>query len=188
MPAKQGFLRLSARTQELRQNEWGGNYWHSTETAQKLRAKETALLLCDVWDKHWSRGATRRVGEMAPRMNEVVKAARSMGVFIIHAPSDTMEFYNDAPRSQKDDRGSSYAATKPRSSPGPHPIRSTLPTVGRTLARNRGTRPGNASIRQSRSTRASTVSATAAKRCGTLCNKEASRTCSSWVCTRTCAF
>ena len=109
-------LRLSARTQELRQNEWGGNYWHSTETAQNLRAKETALLLCDVWDKHWSRGATRRVGEMAPRMNEVVKVARSMGVFIIHAPSDTMDFYTDAPARQR----MIEAPRTPLPKPAPH--------------------------------------------------------------------
>jgi len=90
-------LRLTVRTQELRQNEWGGNYWHVVETPRELSAGETALLLCDVWDRHWSSGATRRVGEMAPRMNEVVRATRSMGVFIIHAPSGTMDFYQDTP-------------------------------------------------------------------------------------------
>jgi len=37
------------------------------------------------------------VAEMAPRMNEVVKAARDMGMLIIHCPSDTMEFYRDHP-------------------------------------------------------------------------------------------
>jgi type 1 glutamine amidotransferase/nicotinamidase-related amidase len=34
---------------------------------------------------------------MAPRMNEVLKAARSKGVLIIHCPSNTMEFYKDHP-------------------------------------------------------------------------------------------
>ena len=34
---------------------------------------------------------------MAPRMNEVLKAARYKGVLIIHCPSDTMEFYKDHP-------------------------------------------------------------------------------------------
>jgi len=90
-------LHLAGRTQELRQNAWGGNYWHTVETPQQWQANETALLLCDVWDKHWSGGATRRVGEMAPRMNEAVRAARSLGVFIVHAPSETMDFYQDTP-------------------------------------------------------------------------------------------
>ena len=34
---------------------------------------------------------------MAPRMNEVVKAARAEGVMIIHAPSDVIDFYTDHP-------------------------------------------------------------------------------------------
>ena len=59
---------------------------------------ETALVICDMWDKHWCPTATERVGEMAPRMNEVVKAARKRGVQIIHCPSDTLEFYKDTPQ------------------------------------------------------------------------------------------
>jgi nicotinamidase-related amidase len=59
---------------------------------------KTAIVICDMWDRHWCEGATRRVGELAPVMNEVVKAARKKGVFIIHAPSDTMEYYKDAPQ------------------------------------------------------------------------------------------
>ncbi len=89
-------LPLRVRTQELRRNDWGGNYWHTVESSQEWQASETALIICDVWDKHWSQGATRRVGEMAERMNIVVQSARSLGVFIIHAPSDTMDFYQDA--------------------------------------------------------------------------------------------
>lgn len=59
--------------------------------------KKTALVICDMWDKHWCTDSTIRVGELAPRMNEVVKAARERGVLIIHCPSDTMEFYKDHP-------------------------------------------------------------------------------------------
>ncbi|MCX5770013.1 MAG: isochorismatase family protein [Candidatus Hydrogenedentes bacterium] len=57
---------------------------------------QTAIIICDMWDKHWSRGATERVAAMAPRMNGVVKAARDLGIFIIHAPSETMAFYKDS--------------------------------------------------------------------------------------------
>src|SRR5688572_9079942 len=59
--------------------------------------KKTAVVICDMWNEHWCKGATERVGEMAPRMNEVVKKAREKGVFIIHAPSDTMKFYEGTP-------------------------------------------------------------------------------------------
>ncbi len=60
-------------------------------------ASKTAIVVCDMWDKHWCPQATQRVGEMAPRMNEVLKAARAKGVTIIHCPSDTMDFYKDHP-------------------------------------------------------------------------------------------
>src|SRR5688572_14092566 len=49
-------------------------------------AKKTAIVICDMWNEHWCRGATRRVAEMAPRMNEVIQAARQKGVLIIHCP------------------------------------------------------------------------------------------------------
>jgi nicotinamidase-related amidase/type 1 glutamine amidotransferase len=61
-------------------------------------AKKTALVICDMWDKHWCEGATRRVAEMAPRMNELVVEARKRGALIVHAPSDTMDYYKDTPQ------------------------------------------------------------------------------------------
>jgi putative membrane-bound dehydrogenase-like protein len=63
--------------------------------------RETAIIICDMWDQHWCKGATERVAEMAPRMNEVVKNARERGAFIIHAPSETMEFYKDTPQRKR---------------------------------------------------------------------------------------
>ncbi len=57
--------------------------------------EKTALIICDMWDDHWCKSAARRVVELAGPLNETVKAARSKGVFIIHAPSTCMEFYKD---------------------------------------------------------------------------------------------
>ncbi|MDR1479344.1 MAG: isochorismatase family protein [Planctomycetaceae bacterium] len=61
------------------------------------KGEETAIVICDMWNKHWCRGATARVAEMAPRMNEVLKAARAKKITIIHAPSDCIKKYNDTP-------------------------------------------------------------------------------------------
>ncbi len=60
-------------------------------------AKKTAIVVCDMWDKHWCPSSTARVGELAPRMNELIAIARKKGALIIHCPSDTMEFYKDHP-------------------------------------------------------------------------------------------
>jgi nicotinamidase-related amidase len=59
--------------------------------------RQTALIICDMWDKHWCPTATARVEEMAPVMNQMVKAAREKGVFIIHAPSSVTDFYAGHP-------------------------------------------------------------------------------------------
>ncbi len=65
---------------------------------EKIDPARTAIILCDLWDKHWCRGATARVGVLTEKINPVLRAARAKGVLIIHAPSDTMDFYRDAPQ------------------------------------------------------------------------------------------
>lgn len=63
--------------------------------------KKSALILCDMWDDHWCKSASRRVAEMAGPLNEVVKQARARGVFIIHAPSSVTAFYKDTPQRRR---------------------------------------------------------------------------------------
>ncbi len=62
---------------------------------QQWDPNETAIIICDMWDQHWCKGATDRVAELAPVMNRVVSAARDKGVFIIHAPSGTVGHYEE---------------------------------------------------------------------------------------------
>jgi nicotinamidase-related amidase/type 1 glutamine amidotransferase len=57
--------------------------------------KQTAIIVCDMWDSHHCLNAVRRVQEIAPRMNQVLEKARSQGVLIIHAPSSCMAPYKD---------------------------------------------------------------------------------------------
>ena len=64
---------------------------------QEWNPGETAIIICDMWNEHWCKGATRRVAEMAPLMNDVVSIAREKGVLIVHAPSACMEYYKDHP-------------------------------------------------------------------------------------------
>lgn len=58
---------------------------------------DTAIIICDMWDKHWCEGATSRVAELAPAINKVVDKARDKGVLIIHAPSGTVDHYKNHP-------------------------------------------------------------------------------------------
>ncbi len=41
--------------------------------------------------------ASRRCGELAYKMAPIINVARDAGVHIVHAPSDTLEFYRDHP-------------------------------------------------------------------------------------------
>lgn len=59
--------------------------------------RRTAIIVCDMWDQNWCKGATARALTMVPRLNQVLDAARKAGVTIIHAPSETMAFYRDYP-------------------------------------------------------------------------------------------
>jgi len=66
-------------------------------TPVRWQSEQTALVVCDFWDSHHCGNAVRRVEEMAPRVAEVVAAARTAGVLIVHAPSDCMASYDGHP-------------------------------------------------------------------------------------------
>jgi len=59
--------------------------------------KQTAIIICDMWARHWCDGACDRGAQMAPRINEFVSEARKRGVLIVHAPSGGMKHYADHP-------------------------------------------------------------------------------------------
>jgi nicotinamidase-related amidase len=80
------------------------------ERGASWEAKKTALIICDMWDDHWCRSASRRVAELAGPLNETVKAARARGVFIIHAPSSVIGFYQETPQ-RKRAQAAPFAAT-----------------------------------------------------------------------------
>src|SRR5437764_906072 len=76
----------------------GSGDWQEVQSRQTIPASQTAILICDMWDDHWCKGASRRVGELADRMDPVLAQARKLGILIIHSPSDTMDFYKDSPQ------------------------------------------------------------------------------------------
>lgn len=90
-------LTLHLRTQTLTTNERGWVVWQVQTEVRILPPESVALIICDMWDAHWARGAMERVAELAPRMNEVIRSARQQGAHIIHAPSETMGFYASSP-------------------------------------------------------------------------------------------
>ncbi|MDA1015635.1 MAG: isochorismatase family protein [Planctomycetota bacterium] len=88
---------LSLTTRSRTETTKGSGRFHATTKQASWNAKQTAIVVCDMWDLHHCLNATLRGGEMAPRMNQVLKTAREMGVTIIHAPSSCTAAYQDHP-------------------------------------------------------------------------------------------
>lgn len=89
---------LTLHLRRLVETAPGTGQWKQTESVARWDPRATAVVICDMWDRHWCQGATARVAEMAPRMNRVIGELRRRGVLIIHCPSETMPFYKDTPQ------------------------------------------------------------------------------------------
>ncbi len=79
----------------------GSGEWTEVSLKRSVPAEKTAVLICDMWDKHWCTGATERVNALAAKMAPFLESARKRGIQIIHAPSETMAFYEDAPQRKR---------------------------------------------------------------------------------------
>ncbi|RMG40930.1 MAG: isochorismatase family protein [Planctomycetota bacterium] len=86
-----GPLRLRLRYQV--ETAPGSGRFHRFSRSETWDPRQTAIIVCDMWDSHTSVNAVRRVNELAPRLNRVLHAARRRGVTIIHAPSGCMDAY-----------------------------------------------------------------------------------------------
>jgi hypothetical protein len=81
-------LRLSL--QERIPAEWDQNADSLVNRIEEWKPSETAMILCDMWEKHWCPAATKRFHKLANALNPVLDAARDQGILIVHAPSGCM--------------------------------------------------------------------------------------------------
>ncbi len=110
---------LSLRARRRADQPPGSGKVRVSERALRWEVAQTAIIICDMWDTHTCSLSAQRVAAMAPRMNQVVSAARSLGVMIVHAPSDTMKFYEGTPGRQRIQRAPT--------APSPVPILARCP-------------------------------------------------------------
>jgi len=116
-PKVSGTLGLRARRRQ--EQPPGSGKMQVSEEVMRWNVAQTAIIIIDMWDTHTCALSAQRVAAMAPRMNQVVSAARSLGVMIIHAPSDTMKYYEG-----RSERMRMQRAPK---APSPFPVRATEP-------------------------------------------------------------
>jgi nicotinamidase-related amidase len=103
-------LHFTARSQPERDGKFTPH-----ERPLEWDARQTAVLIVDMWDKHWCDGATRRSTEFAPRINQLAKTVRDKGGLVVHAPSDCMKFYEGTPQRE-------LARSAPKATP-PTPLK-----------------------------------------------------------------
>tara|TARA_B100000941_G_scaffold65815_1_gene43807 strand:+ start:134 stop:1711 length:1578 start_codon:yes stop_codon:yes gene_type:complete len=77
--------------------EDGPGQFRTVESRERWKPRETAVIVCDMWDLHHCKNAVVRATQLAPRMNALLEAARDRGSLIIHAPSSCMKFYETHP-------------------------------------------------------------------------------------------
>jgi nicotinamidase-related amidase len=94
-------LILHTRSRGTKTGADGSRVQDVVESTKEWDPSKTALIICDMWDNHWCKGAAHRVEELAVPMNKVIAAARQRGVFVIHAPSTTVDFYKDSPQRKR---------------------------------------------------------------------------------------
>jgi nicotinamidase-related amidase len=91
---------FTLRTQKLETHN-GYNDWVVHEEQARVDPAKMAVIICDMWDRHWSTGATVRGGRIAPAVNRAVSRARERGALIIHAPSECDAFYAGHPARER---------------------------------------------------------------------------------------
>jgi len=89
-------ITLNLRSQE--ETVAGSGKWQEVHRKEDWNPKQTAIIVTDMWDRHWCDPSTERVVELAPVMNETIATARDLGMLIVHAPSGTMDNYKDTPQ------------------------------------------------------------------------------------------
>ena len=90
-----GWLSIALRRRRLVMSVDHRREWASETSTERVEASAASLIVCDMWDRHWSSGAASRVELLAPRVDEFCRRMRSAGVLIVHAPSETVGAYRD---------------------------------------------------------------------------------------------
>jgi hypothetical protein len=68
----------------------------STST-ERVPAHKIGIVVVDMWNWHWCKTSTMRVGALVPRMNRALRAARGLGMQVFLCPTDVADNYVGTP-------------------------------------------------------------------------------------------
>jgi hypothetical protein len=60
---------------------------------EKINTANLGIVVVDMWNFHWCKTSTERIGSLVPRMAEVLEKAHAMGMTIFWCPSDVADNY-----------------------------------------------------------------------------------------------
>ena len=85
-----------------------GSFWSSSSFSSPSPSSfpfpigsQTAVIVIDLWDRHWDRGAQQRMTTFLPSTNTFLHRLREAGTIVIHCPADCMAFYQGHPARQR---------------------------------------------------------------------------------------
>jgi len=90
-------IAFTKRSQALVPNESGYLVWNYRSEKVTTDPRRLAVVICDMWDRNWSRAANERAEPLARQIDRFITRARAVGMTVIHAPSETMKFYEGSP-------------------------------------------------------------------------------------------
>lgn len=70
-------------------------------TLQEFDSSKTAMVVIDMWNWHWCKTATERVGSMVPRMERCLTEARKLGIQVFYCPTDSVDAYVGTPQRER---------------------------------------------------------------------------------------
>ena len=87
--AEQGMLELTIQRRDSSQPDADPFKADVIVETVELDPAKTALLIIDAWDYHWCSTACNRLGgALADRENKATRAARQLGITVVHSPTD----------------------------------------------------------------------------------------------------
>ncbi len=72
-----------------------------TVALEDLDPRHVGIVVVDMWNYHWCKTSTERVGALVPRMNRCLEVARAQGMTIFLCPTDVADNYVGTPMVEK---------------------------------------------------------------------------------------
>ena len=83
---------------EFRKQTREGNHWKTLVAKEDVLVAKTAIVVVDMWDKHHCRTAMSEQAKLIEPMNKMLAAARNVGIQVVFAPAEVVEFYRSYPQ------------------------------------------------------------------------------------------